>query len=245
MSKAREDLHRLTKEGWEKAQADKAQHRAENRAKWARRRDWGTEEQATAPITLESAEEANGSDSLQKLRRIMGDTKAPLFRRLDAAEVVLGYELAPGAAAGADPEAIAASSYSFLRAIAEAPEVPEALQFRALKCVAQVENVRSQIRSAAEQLPLKRELLVRLCNAERVRLLCEAQRWPPPRGAQWQLTSSDDLPWPPNWPGSWVWPPDSLASTYDRPSEVIRASFGAIRARNREDEFDAILHEGG
>src|SRR4051794_5256798 len=65
--------------------------------------------------------------SLAKLRAIMADPGTPLYRRLDAAEVVLTYELGPGAAVGLDPDQIAVGSFRFLKAVSEAAETPEPL----------------------------------------------------------------------------------------------------------------------
>ena len=61
----------------------------------------------TPAIEAEAKGDSNGSNSLQRMRDIMSDAGAPLYRRLDAAECVLTFELGPGAAAGADPDTIA------------------------------------------------------------------------------------------------------------------------------------------
>jgi hypothetical protein len=69
--------------------------------------------------------------SLEALRALMVNAELPLHRRIDAAEVVLSYELGAASLAGADPDVpIAAASFKFLQAVASNPEVPEALRFR-------------------------------------------------------------------------------------------------------------------
>jgi hypothetical protein len=85
----------------------------------------------------------------RKMRAIMADPNARLYRRLDAAEVVLSYECGVGAGVGVDPETIAAASFKFLRAAADDVSTPEALKFRALKSIVAVENARAQAKSSA------------------------------------------------------------------------------------------------
>jgi hypothetical protein len=243
MPKLPDEFWRKTEEGWEKAKADKARRRAENRAKWSQRRDWHDNASATAPdIELESAEDTAGSSSLAELRRITADTGAPLSRRIDAAETVISFELAPGAASDIDPDHVASSAYKFLQGVVASPATPDSLRFKALRLLASVENQRAQLRSTSASLHEKRELLTRLCNSQRVQQLRQAKRWPPPAGAQWALTLADDIPWPEGWPGSWSWPPNtSLAASMSNPSNAAGINYGAIRARNRPDDFDAIL----
>src|SRR5262249_13735058 len=75
--------------------------------------------EVSAPIQPEKAEtveDPKGSASLAKLRAIMLDESAPLYRRLDAADVIIDYELGPGAAVNVPPEQIASTAYQFFRA---------------------------------------------------------------------------------------------------------------------------------
>jgi hypothetical protein len=241
------EFHQKMIEGWETAKEAKAQRRAQNRAVWANSpRNAAAARGIAAEIPVEPVEDSNGSGSLTALRKIMGDVAAPLHRRIDAAETVISFELAPGAAANVEPDLVASVSYKFLQNVVASPDTPDALRFKALRLLASVENQRAQLRSTSASLHAKRELLVGLCNAQRRALMFEAGRWPPPVGARWALTLADDITWPEGWPGMWSWPPDtSMAAAYSSPGDVIRTHFGTIRARNRVDDFDRILHEGG
>lgn len=156
------------------------------------------------------------SASLQKLRAIMADTKKPLYQRIGAAEIIIQYELAPGSASGSDPDQIAASSFQFLRAVADNEKTPEALLFRALKCIAQVENTRAQIKNAGASNAQKREMLTAIANAERRRGLMPKRSWPPKSGS-WAL---DEAQWAPGWPGAWMWPPATMAANLDKPAAI-------------------------
>jgi hypothetical protein len=122
-------------EAWREAQKAKDERRKENREKWAKRRDWSDDNEHKIAVAIE-ANGAGGSRSLAALRTIMADPDTPLHRRLGAAEVVLAFELGPGAAVGADVDKIAAGSYQFLNAVIDTPGTPEALRFRCLKMIA-------------------------------------------------------------------------------------------------------------
>jgi hypothetical protein len=188
-------------------------------------------------IAAEVVSDANGSASLHRLRRIMGSPDIQLYRRMDAAEIILGYELAPGAVAGADPDEISAGSYRFLKAVIDDPETPEALEFRALKCIAQVENARAQIRNAGEQLGMKRALFVELVNAERRHTLIAAGKWP--ASGPWCLETSDTFVWSADWPGLWGWPPRAIGAAYKPDSrDAFRTMLRSVRATNRDDDWD-------
>jgi hypothetical protein len=233
-------FRRALEEGWANARHAKDQRRAENRAKWSERRDWSDDNQhkvdTGTPAEPIADDDAMTSASLKRLRRTMLDNRIPLRRRLDCAEVVLSYELGPGAAAGADPETIAAVSYQFLKLVADDPDAPEALSFRALRLVAQVENARAQVRNTAEQLYEKRALLVGLANAERRRHLLSIGKWPPPEGVHW-LDVSDAIPLPSSWIAM-QWPLTSISASYQRGDvEAFRAQLRSIRATNRDDRF--------
>jgi hypothetical protein len=206
--------------------------------------------QRQAAVTPEVAAEAggeeggNGSASLQRMREIMLDVGAPTYRRLDAAECVLVYELSPGAAVGSDPAEIAAASYKFLKSVTNAAEVPEALRFRALRSIVAIENQRAQGKNTIAEHAAKRELLVALVNSERLRSFREAGVWPEVvKTDEWALKTSDDFPWAPGWPGDWVWPPASFAAPLGRGSDVaaFRQQLLGIKARDRDDRWEDLL----
>jgi hypothetical protein len=232
-------FRRVLEEGWANARQAKDQRRAENRRKWSERRDWSDDNQLKVETAIPADavdDDAMTSASLKRLRRTMLDNRMPLRRRLDCAEVVLSYELGPGAAAGADPDTIAAVSYQFLKLVADDPQAPEALSFRALRLVAQVENARAQVRNTSEQLYEKRALLVGLANAERRRHLRSIGKWPPPKDVHW-LDVSDAIALPSSWVAM-QWPLTSISACYRRGDvEAFRAQLQAIRATNREDRF--------
>jgi hypothetical protein len=134
----------------------------------------------------------------------MGDPNVALHRGIEAAETLVPFEIAPGAANNVDPELVAAKSFQFLRAVIDAKETPEALRFRALKCVAGIENARVQLKSTSVINADKRALLLNLVNAERSRALRDAGVWPEAvKTDAWTLRSSHDFPWPEGWPGDW------------------------------------------
>lgn len=199
-------------EGWLQKREEKDQKRAENRKRWAERRDWSSYDRRD--ILFPDPQPAPGeSRSLAKLRAIMANPEVAPFRRLDAAELVLQYELGPGAAVGLDPDRIAAQSYQFLNALADEPSCPDALRFRALRCIASVENARAAAKSSALVNTAKRQILLDIVNAERQRSLRLNGQWlnAVSDGSQWQTKIADDC-WPSDWPGQWKWPPDVLAS---------------------------------
>jgi len=114
---------------------------------------------------------------LDKLRAIMLDPEQLLYRRLDAAELVLAYELAPGALVDVPPSEVAAISFRFLRGVAEAAETPERLRFRALKSMLAIQHKRAAAASTTGQAE-KAKLRRRLGNAA-PDMPADAQ-WPPP-----------------------------------------------------------------
>jgi len=180
----------------------------------------------------------------------MLDSKQPLYRRIDAAEVLISFEIAPGAANNIDPDQVAATSFQFLRAVVDAAETPEGLRFRALKCVASIENARAKIKSNNVTHAQKYELLIRLINGERSRALRAAGVWPLviARGDPWSIETTDEFDWPnTQWPGSWAWPVIDLAAILERASrdptgnEAFRAQLLAVRAKNRVDDWERLL----
>src|SRR6516162_11558400 len=103
-----EEFKRALAEGWEKAKEEKAKRRAENRERWQTRRDWSDDNKHKIAVEVEDPSGKEGvSTSLQRLRSIMADPNVALHRRLDAAEVILTFELGPGAGVGIDPDQIA------------------------------------------------------------------------------------------------------------------------------------------
>jgi hypothetical protein len=218
-----------------RAAKSKAWHENPNNANNRIKARWDQIEAARIAADL-TAETSGNSGSLNRLRAIMGNPDAPLYRRIEAAEITLGYELAPGALAGADPDAVAAGSYKFLKAVVSYPDIPEQLEMRVLKAIAQVENMRSQIRNAGEQLGMKRQMLVELVNTERRAALVARGAWP--CAQRWWLDTADVFAWPPDWPGMWSWPPSAIADSYRRDAASFRETLRAVRATSRDDPWD-------
>src|SRR6516162_2146449 len=84
-------------EAWHEARRKKDERRAENRAKWAGRRDWSDDNAHKLELGtgLDEGTHPDGSESLRKLRAIMANTNIQLHRRLDAAEILVSFEIAP------------------------------------------------------------------------------------------------------------------------------------------------------
>jgi hypothetical protein len=225
-----EEFRRKTMEGWEKAKADKLKRRAENREKWAKRREWSDDNQHTVEAEVSIEPNGEGSASLQQLRALMANPSVPLYRRLDCAEVILSYELGPAAAVGADPDMIAAGSYRFLKEIAATQAVPEALRFRALKSIVAVENARASITNTAANDSVKRHLWLALLNATRSARLRREGHWPPPDDS-WALTI-DDVELPQSWRGQ-PWPPVSFAAALEEgDTSALKAELTAMAERS-------------
>jgi hypothetical protein len=125
-------------------------------------------------------------DSLDALRAIMADRKASVVRRIAAAEAVLAYELAPGALARDDGQPIASGAYRFLKTVAHLSSVPEGARFRALTCLAQIENARAS-RTDPAAIAAEREAIVQLVNSQRRNAMRMSGSWPPV-GNGWLLT---------------------------------------------------------
>jgi hypothetical protein len=240
-----DEFRRKTEEGWEKAKADKAARRKANRERWAKRRDWSDDNEHKIAIEVEDPSGKEGvSTSLQRLRSIMADPNVALHRRLDAAEVILTFELGPGAGVGIDPDQIAAASFKFLRAVSDDATTPDALKFRALKSIVGIENARVAAKSGAEANIAKRQLVLNLVNSVRSRLYREAGVWPVvvASGSEWALRWEDDFPWPSEWPGSWAWPPTTFSTALQHGiSDTFRAELLSIRATNRPDTWEKFL----
>jgi len=247
-------------EAWAEARKAKDRRRKENREKWAKRRDWSDDKEATAPvlpqIAADDPPDSGGFGSLAKLRAIMLDQTAPLYRRLDAADVVIDYELAPGAAVDTPAEQIASTAFQFFKAVDVAEDAPEALKFRALKAIPRIENTRKAAVASSTQHRAKRELHVRLVNMARSRALREAGVWSAAieSGARWSLDASDDfdMPEPPRL--SLGLPPEAgfgaRLTAYQalpedeqrRLHEAQNAELLAVRARNRPDDWERLLN---
>jgi hypothetical protein len=227
-----EEFARKLMEGWETAKEERARRRAENREKWSKRRDWSDDNQHTleADVPVEPNGEAGGSRSLSKLRAIMANPNVALHRRLDAAEIILVYELGPGAAIGADPEQVAAGSYQFLNIVADDPQTPEALRFRALRSIAAVENARASITNTAANDSVKRHLWLSLLNATRSARLRREGQWPPPDDS-WAFKEAD-VELPASWRGQ-PWPPAAFASLLDGDGDAsaFKAELAAMAER--------------
>ena len=243
-----EEFRRKTMEGWEKAKEARAQRRKENREKWAKRRDWDSDNDHKLDTEVEDipSEASKGSGSLAKMRAIMLDNSVALYRRLEAAEVVLSYELGPGAGVGIDPDEIAAVSFKFLRTVVDSTSTPEALRFRALKAIISVENARAQAKSTAITNTEKREVLLNLVNSERVSELRDAGVWSEvaKTDQQWALKWEDSFDWPDkDWPGQWAWPVSTMVLSLEQLSDIVlfRQALRSVRARNRVDDWERFL----
>jgi hypothetical protein len=259
MDKARETQWH---ENWSEARKAKEQRRAANREAWANSPQNAANRYkdkfgAVAPEIAAEPNGEGGSGSLAQMQAIMADASTPLYRRIDAAEVVLAYELGPGAAVDSDPEQIAASSYRFLRTVVDTVETPEALRFRALKSIVAIENRRKSAGQGSEQSGSKRELQMRLVNGARRQALIDAGVWADVvrRRERWSLDLNDEFDWLPGWPGTWQWPPSDFKARFEYAkkqlsqngavagSDEFRAKLRAVRARNRVDDWERLLSE--
>jgi hypothetical protein len=172
--------------------------------------------------------------SLSQLRAIVADTEAPLYRRVEAAEIVLSYELAPGSAINMPQEQIAAASYRFMQAVADHAETPDNIRFKCLRSLASIENARARV-GDTEALADRRVHLLELVNAARRRHLISSGCWP--ASHRWQLDPSDDIDIP-----RLSQSLDSIGTSLDRASASARASdrrslLLSIVARNRPDNW--------
>ena len=153
--------------------------RAANQEEWRRNHinsNQQTEHILSAVIADDEIEGIGDTTPLDKLRDIMLDPRAQLYRRLDAAELVLAYELAPGALVNVPPSEVAAISFRFLRGVAEAAETPERLRFRALKSMLAIQHKRAAASSTAGQAE-KQKLQRRL--GEAAPAMAADTQWPP------------------------------------------------------------------
>jgi hypothetical protein len=159
--------------------------RALNQARWASN-PTNVNLQYRQPIEIDDAEPVD-IDSLEALRAIMADRNISAVRRISAAEAVLAYELAPGALARNDGQPIASGAYRFLKTVAHLPSVPEAARFRALCCLAQIENARAA-RTDPAATAAERESILQLVNSQRRNTMMAAGAWPQPDDS-WRLTA--------------------------------------------------------
>ena len=249
---ARAEVRRIAVE---KRKEEKRQERearsAANKAAWAsdpRNVNYVRAEAkaAAVPLPIEADAPADNG-ALGRLRAIMADAEQPLYRRVEAAETVLKYELAPAAlASGPGTGEVAAGSLRFLRAVVDLPDTPDPMRLRALCCVAAIENARAA-RIDRDQAAVKRETWIAMVNAERRRTMIETGAWPP-ADVGWCLTLADVLNREPE--GSGPWPPGDIGGLFDaaklRPQarrdadrEASRAKLRSVRATNRTDDWRA------
>ena len=165
----------------EAAKAARRKLREANREAWRLARanannDHKDAIEAAAAIAIDEPAALDDERPLDKLREIMLDPAVHLYRRLDAAELVLAYELAPGALVDVPPSEVAAISFRFLRGVAEATETPERLRFRALKSMLAIQHKRAAAASTTGQAE-KAKLQRRLGNA--VPAMPADMQWPP------------------------------------------------------------------
>ena len=244
------DEHReLWNEAWSEARKAKAERRKRNQQAWAdsplnaqnqRKQAFAAVTASEIPIDLNSEVIQSGTtESLAKLRTIMASPAIPTHRRLDAAELLISFEVPSGGVSNVDPDQVAAGSYQFLRTIVDSEEVPEPLRFRALKAIAIVENARASIKASSVTHTAKRELLLRLINAQRTLAFRAAGTWHEAvKTTEWALTNADAFDWPKGWPGDWVWPPATFAVPLEQAFDVtaFRELLLSIRATNRADD---------
>ena len=181
----------------EESRAARAAKREANRRRWeadltnANVRA-AAEKAAIQPIPIELPPTTAETGSLGALRAIMADQSAPLHRRLDAAEVVLTYELAPASLISVPTDQVAAASFLFMRAVADNPAAPDALRFRALKNIVAIENARAS-RTDPDTAVEARLRLISTINSHRRMALAQHNAWPPPAGVRWALAAADDV----------------------------------------------------
>jgi len=171
----------------------KDERRKANQQEW--RNNHPKNARRAVPKLTVDAETPSGSASLKALREIMADVEAPMHRRIDAAEIVLGYELSPAALANADPTIpVSAASFLFLQTAAGNTDVPEGLRFRCLKLVAQIENARAS-KANAGIIASHRTLIVTLVNNARRTELIRAGVFDRVIAANviWTLSAADDF----------------------------------------------------
>lgn len=196
---------------------------------------------AKKPIAVPTEPIAD-TGSLARLRQIMGDINELTYRRVEAAETILSYELAPGSAVNVPPDQIAAASYLFLQAVVDDVDTPSPLRFKALRSLASIENARARV-SDTDQLADRRVHLIELINAARRRHLMESGRWPAvcASNTRWQLEASDDIDIP-----RLAQALDTIGGSLDRavtsPDTATRnrarqAALLSISARNRVDAW--------
>jgi hypothetical protein len=185
----------------------------------------------------------DASPSLAELRRLMRNPATPLSQRVDCAATILAFELAPGAAVGVDTDRVGASSFRFLRSAADSASTPAGLKLKCLQLLAGIENARAGKNAIADN-QIRRELFVRMVNAERHRALLAAGAWRRALGETWSLAVGDEFALPERWRKSWQWPPvGSLVAALDRRGDVaaLRSELLAVRARNRDDDWERFL----
>jgi hypothetical protein len=212
-----------------KRKKTRAEKRAENQARWIAEPDnvHGQLARVRETIKANPPKITSLEDlSINTLRSMMRDDDEPIGRRVEAAEVVLGYELPPAALANATVEPISSEAYTFLKYIAHMHEAPSALKFRALKALSAIESAKPRkVDPQAVEDQRRRE--IRLINAARRADLQARGMWPSPvRG--WFIRPDDAVDLPDT--------PDQTTGAGGRTPE----QYLAVRITNRPDPWDDL-----
>ena len=226
----------------------KAQQRERNRLRWEDNEKNVNhilaEARQTAATILAEAPETADNKSLSKLRTIMADVNSPLYQRLEAAEIILSYELAPGSLVNSPTEQVASASYRFLVAVVDDAETPSQIRFKALRSLAAIENARARA-GDTETAQARRNSYIDEINRARRAELVRRNLWPQvcAQAIPWSLSLSDDIDQPPATRSH-----DSIGASLDRcrnlPAAELASRLAArtahllsVRARNRPDDW--------
>lgn len=158
----------------------RAEKREENKARWLSYPDniHGELARASETIKIKPPQITGIEDlSINVLRRMMRDDDEPIGRRVEAAEIVLGYELPPAALASATVEPVSSEAYIFLKYIAHMTEAPSALKFRALKALSAIESAKPR-KIDPQEADNRRRWQIALVNAARRVELQARGAWP-------------------------------------------------------------------
>jgi hypothetical protein len=235
-----EEFKKAMEEGWARAREAKDQRRAENRAKWAQRRDWSTNTEHRADIEIPITpvpDEAQSTGAMAQLRAILADTQAHTHERIKSARILLDYEVTSGAASRIDYNMIDSPAYQFLRLTADDPKTPRPLKFQCLESLLPIENLKKPKADPDQQRQIH-EFRVELVNAERRTAYAEVGlRW----SAANRLLTTDDFEWPePELPAL-----VPFARILELPeaeqaarAAATRAQLRSVRARNRPDNWE-------
>jgi hypothetical protein len=212
-----------------KRRKTRAEKRAENQARWPD----NPANVYSSYVSAKTVLKTKASDlvlidglSIDALRDMMRNDDEDLPRRVEAAEVVLGYELPPAALVNATVEPASSEAYIFLKYLAHMQEAPSALKFRVLKALSAVESAKPRkVDPQAVEDQRRRE--IRLINAARRAELQSRGLWPSPvRG--WFVGPDDMIDFPDA--------ADISAQTHARTPE----QYLAVRITNRPDPWDDL-----